>query len=211
MEPADDSPGLDADADGGGAGRPSAAPGAVDGLGSGARQRALSGSSAGCSQAPAWAYHPAMTSGKRGGPGALILMTVVAIPLALLFETVLRALILPDEFELLRTFLEPYLTPVAWGLVVVCLLAAGLGIIAQSALSVRRLRSLPDDAPAAVRSAALVGVFLLTSGVPQIPALASSFCFMFGASFLPVGIGAGVAGIGVLVQGFRVHKLAEAR
>ena len=54
--------------------------------------------------------------GHRRPSTGLLWATIVAAPLALGFETLLRALLFPDDFELIRDFLRPTLTWVAWGL-----------------------------------------------------------------------------------------------
>lgn len=138
----------------------------------------------------------------RGKRGALVLLTVIAAPVALAFETLLRKLLFPPEFEEVRALLEPSLTPVGWGLVGVAALLAGGGVPLKRRLGARALARLPEARrrdPAQVAKAEL-GAFMLAATVPQIPAIASTMTFMFGASLVPVLVAVGVSTVGVVLQ-----------
>ena len=150
-----------------------------------------------------------MTAEKR--PSTLLLWaTIVAAPAALGFETALRLLFFPAEFDLIREFLREYLTPVAWVLVLVTALGAAIGLGLQRALAQKRVSRFPPDAPLSARYAAVTGVFLLTTAAPQLPSILATFCFMFGSSILPVLVCISVTTMGVVLQALRVPALAEA-
>ena len=144
-------------------------------------------------------------------PSTLLLWaTIVAAPAALGLETVLRRLLFPDEFELVREFLRTALTPVAWVFVALAVVGAAAGLVLQRSLAIQRLSRLPPDAPLSARYGAVVGVFLLTTVLPQLPSILVTFCFMFGSSIVPVLVGIAVTTVGVVLQALRVRTLAEA-
>ncbi|MFK7985162.1 MAG: hypothetical protein AB8I08_03950 [Sandaracinaceae bacterium] len=143
---------------------------------------------------------------------ALLGLTILAAPGALAFETLLRKLLFPvlvPEFELIREFFAPMLTPVAYVVSVFIALFAVVGLLLQKRMSEKRLAKLPEDADRDMRFRAILGVFLLTSSVPQIPTILSTFAYMFGASLVPVLIGIGLCSLGVVAQAVRVTKLSE--
>jgi membrane protein YqaA with SNARE-associated domain len=139
---------------------------------------------------------------------AILWLTILAAPVALGFETLLRSLLFPPDFEVMRAFLEPALTPLAWVLGGAAGLAALAGLALQRRLAERRLARLPEHASEPVRQRELLGVFLLTASVPQIPAVLSTFAFMFGASLWPVLVGIALCSVGVVGQAMRVRSLA---
>lgn len=139
----------------------------------------------------------------------LLWATIVAAPAALGLETVLRLLLFPDDFDLVRGFLREYLTPVAWVFVLVAAIGAAVGLKLQRALAEQRVSRLPPDAPLSARYAAVVGVFLLTTVAPQLPSILVTFCFMFGSSIVPVLAGIAVTTVGVVLQALAVRELAE--
>ncbi len=140
---------------------------------------------------------------------ALLFLTILAAPVALGFETVLRKLLFPPEFQMVRELFEPALTPVAWVLGVVAAGAALLGVVMQRKMAQKRIAKSPDREDHDARYRHVFGVFLLTSSVPQIPAIFSTFAFMFGASLTPVLVGIGISSIGVVTQALRVPTLAD--
>lgn len=138
---------------------------------------------------------------RRSGTLTLVAATVVAAPLALALESALRWLVFPPDFEVLRAFLEPVMTPFAWALVALSALAAVAGALAQRALLARKLARLgPHAAPAQVE-AARNQVFLIAASIPQLPTIASTLAYMFGASLVPTLVGVGVCTVSVLGQG----------
>lgn len=138
---------------------------------------------------------------KRAGTLGLVAATVLAAPLALALESVLRWLVFPPDFEVIRAFLEPVMTPIAWVLVGLSVLAGIAGALAQRALVARKIARLgPHAAPAQIETARNQ-VFLITASLPQLPTIASTLAFMFGASLAPTLVGVGVCTVSVLAQG----------
>jgi hypothetical protein len=137
----------------------------------------------------------------RTSPLWLVGATLVAAPVALAFESGLRWLLFPADFEVVRTWLGPALTVVAWALVGLAAAAGIGGAAAQRTLVQRKLARLPSDAPEGSRQAACTQVFLLTASIPQVPVLMSTFTFMFGASIVPTVVGVALCTMSVLVQG----------
>lgn len=143
-------------------------------------------------------------------PGRAVLwLTLLAAPVALVVETGLRKLIFPAEFEMVRELLNPILTPVAWALGAIAAAAAFGGLLLQRRMTDRRLVKLPATAGSNERYQVVFAVFLLTASVPQVPALIATFTYMFGASIVPVLVGVGVCSVGVVSQALRVPSLAE--
>jgi hypothetical protein len=141
---------------------------------------------------------------------AILYLTALAAPVALGFETVLRHLLFPPEFEQFRAFLEPVLTPFAWVLGLLAGAASLAGFALQRRLTEKRLARVTAD-DVAIRHAQVLGVFLLTASVPQIPAILSTFAFMFGASIAPVLAGIAICTAGVVAQAMRVEGLSAIR
>lgn len=138
-----------------------------------------------------------------GGRGALIVLTAVAAPAALGFETLLRWLLFPDDFELVRELLRPTLTVVAWALCGVTVLSAFAGIVAQKRLAARAVAKLGPAAPPDRVARARLGGFLLAASIPQVPAVLATFAFMFGASLGPVLVAIAIVTAAVLLQAAR--------
>jgi len=139
---------------------------------------------------------------KRSNKRLLVLLTVIAAPFALAFETVVRLVILPADFEDVRAILGPTLTAFAWALPVVCALAGVAGIVLQRRLVDRALHKLSagrrDDPEA--QEKARVGAFLLAASIPQVPAIVATATFTMGASFTPVVVTVIVSTLGVIAQ-----------
>ena len=142
---------------------------------------------------------------ERGGT-ALILMTVVAAPIALVFETILRKLLFPPEFDELRELLSADLTPIAWAFVGLTGLLGVVGIAFQSRLAARAVAKIPEThrTPARAQKAEL-GAFMLAASIPQIPAILATFAFMWGASLTPVLTAIGIATLAIVVQAVRAR------
>lgn len=134
------------------------------------------------------------------GRGPLIALTALAAPVALGFETLLRWALFPPDFELVRQWAEPVLTPIAWVLCAVCAGAGVLGLRMQRRMTARAVARLGPRAsiPAEVERAK-VGAFLLASSVAQVPAIAATLLFMFGAALFPVALAVGIATLAVVV------------
>ena len=102
------------------------------------------------------------------------------------------------------------LTPVAWGFAVVAGLGAALGLVIQRRLIEKRIAKLPAEHSTRERRFQIAfGVFLLTTAIPQIPSIFSTFCFTFGASIVPVIVSITLTSVGVVGQALRVPKLAD--
>ena len=139
-------------------------------------------------------------------------MTTIAAPVALAFETLLRKLLFPllmgDDFDLVRDFLRPTLTPFAWALCAVALLASLAGFALRGALVARALARLPAEKRAlpAERERVELLAFLFAASVPQLPCVASTLLFTLGAELLPVLAAVGIASVGVLAQAVRPSR-----
>jgi hypothetical protein len=134
---------------------------------------------------------------------ALLAAIAVSTPLALAVETGMRILLFPPEFEELRMLLRPVLTGWMWTTPLLAALATLLGIKLQRWTVQRHLAKLPPDGrtPVAVKRAEFDTLMLSTS-VPQVPALVATFGFTMGSALLPVVVAIVVATAGVLLLGF---------
>lgn len=138
---------------------------------------------------------------KRGGTLVLVAATVLAAPVALAFESALRWLVFPPDFETVRAFFEPVLTPVAWLLALLSALAGVGGALAHRAIVARRIAKLGPAPLTAQVEAVRNQVFLITASIPQLPTIASTFAFMFGASVVPTLVGVAICTVSVTAQG----------
>jgi membrane protein YqaA with SNARE-associated domain len=149
---------------------------------------------------------------KRGGGATfLLLITVIAAPLAFALESALRALLFPPEFEDMRWYLRPTVSVVAWVLFGVALITSAAGQRMLVRTIDRRLAALGEGASEDKRQQAVVGTFLLTSSLPQIPAILATLASMFGSELLPVALAVAVASLGVLVQALRARSALRPR
>lgn len=140
--------------------------------------------------------------GNRGrSKRAMVVLTAVAAPVALGFETLLRKLVLPARFEQVRELLRPLLTPVGWGLAGLAALAGLAGLAWQKRLIERKQAQAGDHDEA--RQSARLGAFLLAASVPQLPAVFATVSFMFGSALLPVIVAIVVSTAFVCVQAAR--------
>jgi predicted membrane channel-forming protein YqfA (hemolysin III family) len=139
---------------------------------------------------------------------ALLYLTVLAAPAALGLETVLRKLLFPPEFEEFRAFLRPLLTPVGWLVAAVAVAASVAGLAVQRRMAQKRIARL-ERADFDARYREVLAIFLISTAVPQVPAIISTLTFMFGASFWPVAVGVGFASVGVVLQAWRIPELAD--
>lgn len=139
----------------------------------------------------------------------LLALVILAAPMALAAETGLRALLFPADFELVRELLSPYLTVAAWIFAPLTALAGALGWHLQRRLSARHVAKLPPGASFAQRQGAVVGVFLLTSSVPQIPTILVTFLFMFGSALSPVLASVVLCSVAVTAQALRIGRLTR--
>ncbi|MGF1465388.1 MAG: hypothetical protein ACFCGT_04575 [Sandaracinaceae bacterium] len=150
-----------------------------------------------------------MTTRRARATALVSALTILAAPAALAFETALRRLLFPPDFVELRALLAPYLTPVAWGLGLGAGLGALLGVVVQRRLSAGRLARLPAGADDDRRHEAVLGVFLLTTAAPQVPAVLGTLLHLFGAALTPVLVGIALSTAGVIAQAARLGRLAR--
>jgi hypothetical protein len=142
---------------------------------------------------------------ERGGT-AIVLLTVVAAPFALALETLLRTLLFPSDFELVRELLSPAMTVAAWALVGVTALASVAGVALQERLADRAVARIPEAARTAeLARRARLGAFMLAASVPQVPAILATFAFTFGASLVPVAVTIAVVTAGVVAVAVRAR------
>jgi hypothetical protein len=128
--------------------------------------------------------------------------------MALALESGLRRLILPPEFEEVRTFFGPAATDAAWAFVVACALAAPAGIWLQRSWCRARMQRARDEGGDEAR-AAMDRTFLSMS-IPQVPAILATVAFMSGAELTPVLAAMAVSTLGVLAQGVQWEALLSA-
>jgi hypothetical protein len=144
----------------------------------------------------------------RGGTIALVALTVLAAPVALVFESVLRRLLMPPDFETVRSFLSPWMTMIAWILVGISAVAGVTGVVVQRAIVARRLAKLGAAVTPEATERVRNQVFLVTASIPQLPTILSTFAFMFGASWVPTWVGVAICTVSVLAQGFALWASA---
>lgn len=136
----------------------------------------------------------------------LLALVALSTPLALVVETGLRRLMMPPDFEQVRAWLSPTLTPWAWATVPITLLTTGLGWWLQRVLARRGLRRRrPGLTEAQARARAEFDALMLASSAPQIPAIVATMLYMLGAELQPVVVAMGVATLGVLSLGLAMR------
>lgn len=146
------------------------------------------------------------SEGRNRGKAALVVITAAAAPVALGFETLLRHLLFPADFELVREALRPALTPVAWLLCLLCAAAGAFGILFQQRMAARSMEKLPADRRAPeLEDRARLGAFMLAASIPQVPAILATFTFMFGAALTPVLVAVVIVTATVAVQAVRTR------
>ncbi len=129
-------------------------------------------------------------------PWLVLAMMALTPPAALVLEAALRWALFPPQFEELRAWLGPSLTPLAWG---VAGLVPVLGVVArplQRWVEAAWRRRHPADP-----NAPLAGLYLAAS-LPQLGALGATTLFTFGADVTPVALAAGLAMGAVLGLGW---------
>ncbi len=138
--------------------------------------------------------------------GVLALVST-STPLALALETGLRRALFPAEFDEVRMWLGPSITPWVWLGPVACALAVPLGARVQRWLVARHLARLPAPRRTETeRAEAEFDALLLSTSAPQLPAVIATLAFMLGASLLPVVVAMIVATAGVLALGLDVAR-----
>lgn len=131
----------------------------------------------------------------------VLLLLAASTPLALLLETGLRRVMFPPEFDEVRLWLRPQITPWLWIAPLACALALPVGLLVQRALVARSLRRSTTEPTPAARASAELDALLLATSVPQVPAILATMGFTMGASIEPVVAAMAVATVGILVIG----------
>ena len=130
----------------------------------------------------------------------LIIFTATAVPLALGFEALVRAFLLPPEFEEVREFLGPAMTVFAWAMVVLTLATVLIGILLQRWMTRRAELAAPKQGKTPAEARASMGPFLLAASIPQAPAILAGLSLLAGAELLPVLLAVGSSTAGVCIQ-----------
>lgn len=138
-------------------------------------------------------------------PGVLALIAIAA-PAALGLETIARTLLLPAELAQVRQELRPTLTPIAWGLLIVTLASAPLGLLTLRALTRRFLAKVTatNGDERRRREARFEAMFVATS-VPQLPAILATFALTAGSDAWPVIATMVTSTIGVVAIGLSAN------
>lgn len=137
----------------------------------------------------------------------LVAIVAVSTPLAVVFETLLRRWLMPPEFEEVRVWWEPSVTPWMWLTPPLALLGIPLGLALQNWLARRNLARLPEHrrTPAS-ESLAVLDAMLLSTSVAQVPAVLATMGLLIGSKPAPVLVATAVATAGVLVIGVHASK-----
>ena len=124
----------------------------------------------------------------------LVAVLAISSPVSLGAETLIRKIVFTADMREMRALLEPFLTPVAWALLGITVLAVLLGVPAHHAIHKRLFARLGERAgdPAARASA---------DTVVQLPSLVAAMTFTLGAAVTPVLAALCAAGVGVVLIG----------
>jgi hypothetical protein len=127
-------------------------------------------------------------------------LIALSTPLALVVESGLRRLMMPPDFDAVRAWLGPTLTPWAWATVPATLATTCLGwwlfrVLSRRELRARRPGGLTEEQ---VRAKAEFEALMLASSAPQVPAVAATMLYMLGADLVPVALSMVGATLGVV-------------
>jgi hypothetical protein len=137
----------------------------------------------------------------------LLGLVAISTPLALVVESSLRRLVMPPDFDAVRAWLSPALTPWAWAMVPATLVGTALGWWLLGVLTRRELRARrPGVTEEQARDKAEFEALMLASSAPQVPAVAATMLYMLGAGLEPVIASMGVATLGVVSLGAWVGR-----
>jgi hypothetical protein len=137
----------------------------------------------------------------------VLAIVACSTPLALAVETGLRQLIFTPEFDDVRMWLRPSITPWVWLAVPACVVAVPLGAKLQRWLVARDLAKLPPERRTEQeRIESEFDALLLSTSAPQLPAVIATLAFMFGSGLAPVAVAMVVATLGVLGLGLAVAR-----
>jgi hypothetical protein len=137
----------------------------------------------------------------------VVVLVATSAPAAFTFESLIRQLLLPPEFEDVRVFFAEGATMVAWGCVVACVFAALAGYRVQRRWTQQRVEAAKREGTD-VDKAVMDRTFLSMS-IPQVPAIASTVAFMSGGDLWPVIIAMVISSSGVIAQGIQWEALLE--
>ena len=142
----------------------------------------------------------------------VLAIVALSTPLALAVETGLRRIMFPPEFDDVRMWLRPSITPWVWLAPPLCALAVPLGARLQRWMVARALAKLPPERRTERERIELeLDALLLSTSAPQFPAVLATFGFMFGAALAPVVAAMIVATAGVLGLGVWVARRVPSR
>jgi hypothetical protein len=142
-------------------------------------------------------------SGTRGWFWGLVAIAV-AVPVALVLESLLRALMFPPDFEYLREAWGPGITPWVWRLVPISMLVDVAAYYLQLALQ-KRAAEMATAAAGKKRWKQFEGL-MVSASVAQIPGFIAAFCFMLGADLTAVLAVVTVSTVGVVVLGVTLSR-----
>ena len=138
---------------------------------------------------------------------AVLAIVGISTPLAVVIETGLRQIMFPPEFDDVRMWLRPSITPWMWLCAPLAVLVTPLGYKLQGWLVARALAKLPEERRTeAERRELELDSLLLSTSIPQFPALFATFGFMFGSALLPVVVAMATATAGVIAVGILVAR-----
>lgn len=136
----------------------------------------------------------------------ILALIAVSTPAMLGIESMLRWLMLPPEFEQIRAWLGPSITPYVWGLAAAAAVAAPIAFRLQRVLVRRTLaRQSLAHQEEGIEDKARFDALILSTSVVQVPALLAAICYLLGAALLPVVVAIVVATIGVIAQGIALR------
>lgn len=139
---------------------------------------------------------------QRAKAYGIVAIVAVSTPAAMLLESVLRGWMFPPDFDEVRAWLEPSITPWTWLAPLGSAIAIPLGHALQRWLARRNLDRLPPHRRTPDREAAVeMDAMLLATSAPQVPAILATFAWMMGAAAAPVVCAMAVATVGVIVLG----------
>ena len=132
----------------------------------------------------------------------ILALVAASTPLALVVETAIRTQMMPPDFDKVRAWLSPMLTPWAWAMVPAGVVATVIGWGVRKWLVRRGLRKAkPDADPDKLRDRLALESMILASSAAQVPALGATLLFMAGAELLPVAVAMAVSTLGVFSLG----------
>lgn len=137
----------------------------------------------------------------------LLGLIALSTPLAWLMESGLRRLVFPPDFDAVRAWLSPALTPWAWALVPTTLVTTAIGWWLYRALARREVMARrPGLTVEQARAKAEFEALMLASSAPQVPAVAATMLYMLGADVVPVAAAMVAATLGVISLGVWIGR-----